>query len=416
MPSADKYRDETRGVWRYRGRYYDAAGRRRSRTFDTKAAALRWAGEEEGKVHRGQRTDPTAARQKWGVWCDAWLAAKRMEPRTSRTLLSTVRAHVRPRWGTTALIAISRVDVQAWVNQLARASSASTTRKAFYALSNSLNLAVTEGILVANPCTNVELPTNPTGQERFLEDAEAGRILFGLSGRYRVLAELILGTGLRMSEATGLHVARVDLDGLRLHVIETYDADEHEVRGYPKSKRRRELPLSPELAALLQDHLDRNPPKTACGVRHVAGRCPGGLLLTGAHGSPINGRNFGERQWKRACEDAGYFVERPHPSERLADGSPRMVRSATVTPHDLRHTYASRLVQLGVALERVQLLLGHEDIKTTQRYAHLRPTDDWDQVRAALSTSLTAARAAGGGIRGGDARIRAVRAIDSAAS
>jgi integrase len=407
MPSAEKYRDQSRGIWRYRGRYYDAAGRKRSKTFDTKAAAMRWAGEEEGKVLRGQRTDTMAARQKWADWCQLWLDAKRTEPRTRRTLASSVNAHVLPRWGTTPLIGIGRVDVQAWVNQLSRTSSASTTRKAFYALSNSLNLAVVEGVLVANPCTGVELPTNPTGQERFLEDVETGRILYGLSGRYRVLAELILGTGLRMSEATGLHVARVDLAGLRLHVIETYDADEHEVRGYPKSKRRRELPLSPELGALLQEHLDLHPPKRTCGVKHVAGRCPGGLLLTGPQGPPINGRNFGERQWKRACEEAGFFVER-----RRGD---RTVRTATVTPHDLRHTYASRLVQQGVPLERVQLLLGHEDLKTTQRYAHLRPTDDWDQVRAALSTSLTAARAAGG-VRGGDVRTPGLRVAASAAS
>jgi site-specific recombinase XerD len=54
-------------------------------------------------------------------------------------------------------------------------------------------------------------------------------------------------------------------------------------------------------------------------------------------------------------------------------------------------------VQQGVDLQRVQLLLGHEDLKTTQIYAHLRPEDDWEDVRAALSTSVTAARAAGAG-------------------
>ena len=61
--------------------------------------------------------------------------------------------------------------------------------------------------------------------------------------------------------------------------------------------------------------------------------------------------------------------------------------------YDLRHTYASRLVQQGVSLERVQLLLGHASYATTAVYASLVPTDDWDEVRAALSTSVTAARA-----------------------
>jgi integrase len=393
MPSAERYRDESRGIWRYRGRYYDAAGRKRSRTFDTKAAALRWAGEEEAKVHRGQRTDPVAARMKWGDWCDSWLAAKRSEPRTRRTDESTVRAHVRPRWGQTPLIAISRIDVQAWVNDLARRRSASTTRKALYALSNSLNVAVGEGIIAANPCTGIEVPTVPTGQERFLEDAEAGRILYHLSDRWRVFAELILGTGLRTSEASGLHAARVDLDALRLHVIETYDAPEGEMRGYPKSKRRRTVPLSPELGALLQEWIDRHPAPRSCGKTHRAGRCPGGLLITGPQGAPIDAHNFAERQWRQAVELAGFFDEVPD-GKKDAKGRAKTKRVPTVHLHDLRHTYASRLVQLGVPLERVQLLLGHEDLKTTARYAHLRPEDDWDEVRVALSMSLTAARAA----------------------
>jgi site-specific recombinase XerD len=54
--------------------------------------------------------------------------------------------------------------------------------------------------------------------------------------------------------------------------------------------------------------------------------------------------------------------------------------------HDCRHTYASRLVTAGVSLARVQYLLGHESITTTQRYSHLQD-DGHDEVRAALAGS-----------------------------
>src|SRR5258706_4208458 len=100
MPWAERYRDDGRGIWRYRGRYVDAAGKQQSRTFDTKREALRWAGEEEGKVARGQRTDAAAARMKWGDWCERWLPSRQVEPSTRRGHQSQLRVHLRPRWGT----------------------------------------------------------------------------------------------------------------------------------------------------------------------------------------------------------------------------------------------------------------------------------------------------------------------------
>lgn len=381
MPWAERYRTKA-GRIRYRGRYLDAAGDKPSRTFDTKAAAMRWAGEQEAKVARGQRTDSGSARMKWGAWCDRWLPTKATEPSTRRTDEVTTRNYVRPRWDTTPLIGIARMDVQAWVNDLGRKYSASTTHRAFYQLSASLEAAVHEGILAANPCRGVKLPTLPKHPPRFLTDVEVGQILYHLSDRWRVLAELMLGTGLRPEEAAGLHVARVDLDLQRLHVVEVYDARVPEMRGYPKSKRRRTVPISPELSELLQAWIDRHPPKVSCGRAHRGGKCPGGLLLTGEHGAPIDMSNFDGRQWRHACELAGFYTEAP--SGR---------RKTTVRVYDLRHTYASRLVQQGVKLERVQLLLGHASYATTSIYAHLVPTDDFDEVRAALSTSVTAARA-----------------------
>jgi integrase len=395
MPSIESYRTKA-GKLRVRGRYRAANGKKIAKTFDTVAAARRWAGEEEAKVHRGQRSNPTAARMKWGEWADRWHAARAVEPSTARTDAVTIRVHLRPRWETTPLIGIARIDVQGWVNDLGRRRSASTTRRAFYGLSNSLQAAVEEGILAANPCKGVKLPAKPVQPPRFLEDAEAGKILYHLSGRWRVLAELLLGTGLRMGEATALHAARVDLAAGRVHVVEAYDAVEGEMRGYPKSKARRTVPLSSELAGLLQEWLDRNPPLPSCGKPHRAGRCPGGLLIRGEMGAPVDGHNFDQRQWRQAIELAGFYTEVPT-GKKGADGKPLSRRVPTVHPHDLRHTYASRLVQQGVPLERVQLLLGHEDLKTTQIYAHLRPEDDWGDVRAALSTSVTAARAAGAG-------------------
>lgn len=376
MPSAERYlagkRDDGRPRYRWRGRYYDATGKKVSKTFDLKREALSWAGEQESKIGRGERTDPAGARMRWGDWCDRWWAAKTIEPGTRRREESRLRKHVRKRWDNVALSDIGGMDVQAWVNELAAEFSPSTTRNAYHLLSNSLRVAVKERILPSSPCVEIVLPTQPQGQERYLTDADVGQVMFHLDGRYRVFAELLVGTGLRLAEACGLHAARVDLAAQRLQVIETWDPADGSVKAYPKSKRRRVVPLSNELAELLQSWLDGHPPARTCGKPHRAGRCPGGMLITGPNGAPIHGPNFERRQWTTAVRHAGI-------------GHARV--------HDLRHSYASHLLQQGIPLERVQLLLGHADIATSQRYAHL-VKDDWAAVRSALSTSLTAARAA----------------------
>lgn len=394
MPSAEKYqagqRTDGRPIYRWRGRYRNSAGRKVSRTFDTKSAALRWAGEEEAKVHRGQRSDPTSARMPWGQWCDRWWPAKRLEPSTRATGDSRLKVHVRPQWDTVPLIAIARMDIQTWVNQLDQTLSASMVRQCYRLLSNSLASAVAEGVLSSSPCVGVTLPTTPTGQEKFLTDDEAGALLSHFDGRWRVFAELLIGTGLRISEAAGLHAARVDLDNGRVEVIEVYDSQSvpRGMRGYPKSKRRRSVPLSPDLAGLLRAWIAAEHPARSCGKPHRGGRCPGGLLITGPQGAPIDIHNFEQRQWRDAALRAGLAVE---------DGKDKRGRTKyrlTATPHSLRHTYASRLVQLGVPLERIQLLLGHEDIKTTQRYARFADADGWDSVREALSAAGDARRLA----------------------
>lgn len=383
MPSAERYkagtRTDGRPVHRWRGRYTDSAGKKRSKTFDTKTAALRWAGAEEEKVQRGQRSDPASARMKWGEWCDRWFPSKRLEPTTRAGQQSRIDVHVRPRWGDTTLIAVSRVDVQAWVNDLDTRLSASMVRQCYRILSGSLAAAVAEGILASSPCVGIVLPTEPVHNERFLTDAESAALLSFLEGPYRVLVELMLATGLRIAEACGLHADRVDLDAGRLDVVEVFDYGRREMRGYPKSKRRRSVPLDPETVDLLRGHLRAHPPGRSCGKPHRGGRCSGGLVLTGPNGSPIDPSNFEQRQWRTAAMHAGLAVE----AGTRKDGARKW--RLTATPHACRHTYASRLVQLGVAIEKVQLLLGHESLSTTQRYARFADADGWDQVRDVLS-------------------------------
>lgn len=354
------------GLWRACWR--DQANRKRSLAgIKNKATALRIAGEHEAKNRRGETT-ATGRCPTWGDWCPMWVAARVVEPSTAEIDALRVERYLKPRWATRRLNSIARSDVQAWVNELASGDLApATVEKVYRLLSSSMTAAVRDERIpvIVNPCTGVKLPTIAPGHERFLTRAEVGVIVYFLDPVYQLAVQLAAGTGMRWGELAGLHWQRVDLGTGLIDIIETWDPTAQRVKSYPKGHNRRTVPIPTWLAASLGDALDRVPAGAQdCGQPHARGgaRCRSALVAPGPQGGPMNGRNFGRREWDRACRMAG--LEPP----RL---------------HDLRHTYASWLVQDGIPLQEVQRLLGHASIVTTQRYAHLGSSQN-DRVLAVL--------------------------------
>jgi integrase len=377
----------------FRGCYRDAGGRKRSsktgddgRPFVRRKQAEAWATTQEDKA-RATGRDLTAGRMLWGAWCDQWEPARRIEPSTRRSGSATLR-RVRARWDGVRLDEIRPQALKAWVRELEEDQhlAPSSIRNHFSLLSASLRAAVDDKRIELNPCRGVELPPLPPAEERYLTDAEVSRVMYHLDGPYRMLGELLVGTGMRLAEACGLHWHRVDLARGVVDVIETWDRDADAMKAYPKGRKRRTVPMTPELTATLVRWHDMRTPREVCGREHAkhaaarararargvvdpADRCRSGLVVPGPKGAPLDGHNFGKRQWARAVGSAG----------------------VDATVHALRHTYASRLVTAGVSLVRVQKLLGHVSIVTTERYAHLID-DGHHEIRAAL-----AGRGASGG-------------------
>src|SRR5215469_13614812 len=144
----------------------------------------------------------------------------------------------------------------------------------------------------------------------------------------RTLLMVLYGTGMRRSEAARLKLADVDSQRMILRVVNG------------KGSKDRDLPLSPALLETLRAHWRCFKP----GIYLFPSR------FSGAVEKPITDRTV----WDICAE-----------ATKRADLRKR------VTPHTLRHSWATHLLEDGTDLRAIQLLLGHEDLETTARYLHL---------------------------------------------
>lgn len=348
LPSGDY-----RAVWR------DAQGKRRYHAgFKSKAAAKRYAGEQEGKSRRGEITDPTGRIPTWDEWCGEWLALRRVEPRTRDEDGRRIRKHIAPRWGSVRLTAIRRDDVQAWVNEMEDSGmAAGTVARIYHTFSASMKAALISGKIVANPCSLVQLPTIAQAHERFFTRGEFDKACYYLDEPWRTAVIILVGTGLRVSELAGLHWDRVDLQAKTLMVAATWDGDHGQIKPYPKSKKPRPVPFPLFVAEALEARRAASGYRVGegCGLPHrgTTVPCRSSLVVTDPDGTPLDRRVLLRGHWKPALRQAGVQPGRVH---------------------DLRHTWASWLRQQGVDLQVVQELAGHASSVTTMRYSHFGST------------------------------------------
>ncbi len=192
----------------------------------------------------------------------------------------------------------------------------------------------------------IKLAKEPHGRLRTFsvkEEAEIQRLLrenkpTPLSIEAADLLLLLADTGMRLGEAVKLECRDVNLKTGLIHVWEN------------KGDRPRSVPVTERLRGILKPRLEQD----CSSVRDGSGRKK---VFAFADGE-LGGQQV-EGVWRRRIR-------------KQEDGTPRP-EFADAVLHSFRHSYASRLVQLGVPLYSVQRLLGHSTLKMTERYAHLAP-------------------------------------------
>lgn len=319
-------------------------GTRRTRTDPLKGVVKAWAEDSEADIRRGEWADPQDGRITLADWWVKWGRTRVIEKATTDKDTSHWRNHVEPRWGRVKLSAITSWDVEAWLADMSRAKVGATTRaQSFRLLRHMLADAATHRLIKVDPTASVKAPKIPGHVDRFLTVQEYDRLEDVMpSDRDRCMVRLMAYAGLRWQEVAGLHAHRVDLDGSRLVVQEVQRRDTT-IKGIPKSRAgQRLVPIGPELVELLRPLLG------------------GGLVFPG-----VDYTNWRRRVFVPAVKRAG-----------LAEPLP--------TPHDLRHTFGSWLAGNGVPPIDIMALMGHESLRSTERYMHATSAR-YDRALSALS-------------------------------
>jgi integrase/recombinase XerC len=232
---------------------------------------------------------------------------------------------------------------------LSRASAA----RRLAALRSLAKHLVREGAIALDPTQLVGTPTREQSLPAHLGLDEMDRLLAApdastLAGRRdRAILELFYASGLRLSELVDLDLDAVNLPGRVVRV-----------RG--KGGKERLVPFNPPAAEALRAMLSDRP-NTAAPVARRSAR-PAGAKGRAAAARPRDALFLNLRGGRLTTRSVDRIVRR---YVREA-----MIR-AGISPHALRHTFATHLLQAGADLRAIQELLGHAEISTTQRYTHL---------------------------------------------
>ena len=225
--------------------------------------------------------------------------------------------------------------IRDWMESLMdRGNNASTINKKLSALRSFFRFALKRGLVEKDPAHALAGLKKSKPLPQFLREGEMDRLLDGVDWgenykdvRARTLLLLLYETGLRRSELAGLNDGDIDFGACQLKVT-------------GKRNKQRIVPFGAELAEALKGYMD---------MRNEQLRLDGDALFLNDKGHRMTGQQV-------------YAIVRKH----LTGATSLKKRS----PHVLRHTFATAMLNNGAGLESIKNLLGHESVSTTEIYAH----------------------------------------------
>jgi len=274
----------------------------------------------------------------------------------------------------------SRAALRAFLASLSEGRGRRTVAQRLAALRSFYRWAAREGLVAGNPLAALPTPRQPRRLPQVLSVAETEQLIaaaadeegrspagtrrealeHALALRDVAILETAYAAGLRIAELAGLTVGAVDVG-------------RGEVRVTGKGRKERVSLLGRPACGALVRYLDEGRPELRRRAAVGTGRPPddAGILFLNHRGAPMGARGI---RWR---------LERLRVAAGLSEG---------VSPHTLRHSFATHLLDGGADLRVVQELLGHESLATTQVYTHVSPA----RLRAAYTASHPRARSGSG--------------------
>ena len=232
---------------------------------------------------------------------------------------------------------LSRADLQAYLGeQLARARAPRSVARSLSCLRNFYRYLLREGRRSDDPTLELEGPKQGRPLPKTLSEGDVEALLGApdlddaLGFRDRCMLEVLYACGLRVSELVGLTLNQISLNQGVLRVL-------------GKGGKERLVPIGEEALHWLQRYLRE-------ARRELLGARASEVLFPSRRGRPMTRQTF----W-----------------HRIKGHARRAEIRAPVSPHVLRHAFATHLVNHGADLRVVQLLLGHSDLSSTQIYTHV---------------------------------------------
>jgi integrase/recombinase XerD len=232
-------------------------------------------------------------------------------------------------------LTLERDDLLAFIEHLHKAGlEAKTVARTLVTVRSLYKFLLLDRYLKRDPSANIETPKSWQSLPKFLTPDEVERLLDGpdtstdLGLRDKAMLEILYATGVRVSELVSLKVEDLNLD---LGFLITLG----------KGSKERSVPLGQSAIAWTGKYLKARP--------QLIGDQTSPLLFVNRRAKPITRQAF----WK------------------LIVAYGEKARIGHITPHLLRHSFATHLLENGADLRSVQMMLGHSDVSTTQIYTHI---------------------------------------------